>query len=92
MKLWVRVNTKHFQAYLQQAQLANSPETFQRFLREVGTPFLTCEAPSNESTDLLDVPNGSCIRLRTEDQYNAHVQSFQTKQDKSERTTSCTIV
>jgi hypothetical protein len=92
MKLWVLVNTKHFQAYLEQGHLVNSPDTFQQYLREIGTSFLTFQTPSKESTDYIEVPSGSCIRLRTEDEYKLHAHDLRTKEDKSERTTSCTIV
>lgn len=92
MNLWALVDTKHFQAYMEQSQLANSPETFQRFLREVGTHCITFQTPSKEFTDYIEVPKGSCIRLRTEDEYKLHTHELRTKEDKSERTSSCTIV
>jgi hypothetical protein len=92
MKLWVVVDTNYFQIYLEKHQFTNSPETFQRYLRDVGTHSILFQKPSEAFSDFLEVPKGSCIRLRTKDEYNAITHEFHEKKDTSRRTSSCTIV
>ena len=91
MKLWALVNPRQFQAYLEHSNLSNSPQTLQIYLSTVGTSSIRFQNPSDD--DLYrEVPPGSCIQLRTEDQYKFHASHLKPKEDKSRRTSSCTIV
>ena len=92
MKLWAIVSTDAFQVYLDHSNLPNCPATLQKYLYEIGTPSISFQAPLTKETDYIEVPQGSCIKLRTEDQYNLHASHLTPKQDKSRRTSSCTIV
>jgi hypothetical protein len=98
--MWAYVFDPDFLQFLASRNLKNSPETFQLFLKEVGTTDLKWTkqqrdqvAPSCVS-QYVRVPPGSCIRLRTPDAYARVVapQLTREKQDKSRRSSSCTIV
>ena len=88
MKLWVAFDDVVFQRYLQQTNKPNCPETFQAYLRTVGTTQISFQPTST----FVEVPLGSCIRLRTVEAYEAVKQLHTEKQDKSRRSSSCTIV
>jgi hypothetical protein len=88
MKVWVVFEDSVFQNYLYQTNKPNCPETFQTYLREIGTP----EISFQQKASYVEVPAGSCIRLRSLESYEAVKQLHIEKPDKSRRTSSCTIV
>jgi hypothetical protein len=90
MQLWALVNPRQFQAYLEQSTLSNSPQTLQIYLSTIGTSSIRFQNPSDDL--YREVPPGSCIQLRTEDQYKFHASHLIPKEDKSQRSSSCTIV
>jgi hypothetical protein len=91
MKLFVFLREDDFEIFLSLTNLPNSPETFQRFLKTVGT---TQIAFSQKNEFFFSVPPGSCVRLRTEDDYIDAIHTLlpRDKEDKSRRSSSCTIV
>ena len=91
MKTWVFLDFQLFQAYLEKDNLPNGPETLQTYLREIGTSAISFQKPSEDSS-FIEVPMGSCIKLRTEAEYTLQKKSIQPQQDKSRRTSSCNIV
>jgi hypothetical protein len=101
MKLWVLVYEEHYQRYKEYYGLEESIQSFQRFLKEIGTPSLQFNQPAMKEQSnylkYLEVPEASCIRLRKPEEYVAvlHESLFQgrhEKQDKSRRSSSCSIV
>lgn len=99
MKTWVLVYIEHFSKYLETKHLEKSTEAFQAFWKEIGTVSLTFQEPQQPDTGYIEyqpVPSGSCIRLRTEDEYRKKIKDslFPTvePQDKSRRSSSCCIV
>jgi hypothetical protein len=91
MKLFVFVRDEDFEIFLTVSNLPNSPETFQHFLKSVGTTQLRFDTPKES---FIPVPPGSCIRLRTEEDYLYAIETQlpREKKDKSERGSSCVIV
>ena len=98
--MWAYVSDPDFLLFLGTRNLKNSPEVFQLFLKEIGTTDLKWTKDQKDKTvpsclsQYVRVPPGSCIRLRTPEEY-AKVVAFQfprEKQDKSHRSSSCTIV
>jgi hypothetical protein len=91
MKLFVLFHEVDFVLFLELLNLPNCPETFQRFLKDIGTTQISFQ-PSTSS--FLEVSPGSCIRLRAEKDYVLAIAKLvpHEKQDKSRRTSSCTIV
>lgn len=91
MKLYVFLRDDDFDIFLTTTNLPNSPETFQRFLKSVGT---TQIAFSQKNEFFFSVPPGSCVRLRTEEDYIHTLTTLipREKQDKSRRSSSCCIV
>ena len=101
MKLWVLVYEEHYIKFCFQNNLTENDELFQRFLKEIGTPAIMFQEPNQkqESNYMVykEVPSGSCIRFHTPEIYarvirqNLYIDSNE-KQDKSRRTSSCSIV
>lgn len=91
MKLFVLLKDSDFQTFLQITNLPNCPETFQKFLKTVGTTQISFH---KQNDFFVSVPPGSCVRLRTEEDYEYTVLSCKPreKQDKSRRSSSCSIV
>ena len=91
MKLFVLLKDSDFQTFLQITNLPNCPETFQKFLKTVGTTQISFH---KQNDSFVAVPAGSCVRLRTEEDYKYTILNSQPreKQDKSRRSSSCCIV
>lgn len=98
---WVLVYKEHYDKYREIHQLEESVSTFQAFLKDIGTPSLVFQKPTkveeSNYVSYVQAPQGSCIRLRTSQNYAAvlHEKLFPAsneKQDKSRRSSSCTIV
>jgi hypothetical protein len=101
MILWVTVYREHYERFLEVMGLTDTKDAFKRFLSEIGTPFLSFQKPvkveDSNSVSYKEVSEGSCIRLRTAPAYTAvlHQKLFSAsheKQDKSRRSSSCSIV
>jgi hypothetical protein len=101
MIAWVLVYKEHYERFLEAKGSSPSAETFKRFLSEIGTPSLVFQPPTlTEESNYVsykEAPEGSCIRLRTSHEYTAvlHQKLFPAsheKQDKSRRSSSCSIV
>lgn len=97
--MWVLVYTEHFSKFLETKDLERSDESFQAFCKEIGTISLMFQEPHASDVAYIQyqtVPPGSCIRLRTEDEYRKTIKDIlfpvQEPQDKSRRTSSCCIV
>lgn len=98
--MWVYVSDPDFLLFLSTRNLKNSPEVFQLFLKEIGTTDVKWTKDQKEKSvsscvsQYVRVPPGTCIRLRTPDDYARVIASqFKPeKQDKSRRSSSCTIV
>ena len=93
------VYTEHFSKFLEATHLEQSDESFQRYCKQIGTISIQFQEPKQPEMAYIQyklVPPGSCIRLRTEDEYRITIrdQLFPQPdpQDKSRRTSSCTIV
>jgi hypothetical protein len=94
MKLWVLVYDEHYSKYLDTNHLEKSADSLRAFLSTIGTSHIAFQEPTN-GLRFLEPPSGSCIRLRTPEQYVkiVHETLFQSgPQDKSERSSSCVIV
>lgn len=98
---WVLVYDEHYQKYCEKICKPNDLDTFQLFIKEIGTPSLLYQTPKERkvasSVAYRQVPYSSCIRLHTPEQYEAVVHKtlypeLREKQDKSTRSSSCTIV
>lgn len=98
---WVVVYKEHYDKYRDVHQLEETVSTFQVYLKDIGTPSLVFQKPpkTEESNyvSYVQAPESSCIRLRTSQDYVAvlHEKLFPAsneKQDKSRRTSSCSIV
>lgn len=98
---WVLVYTEDYERFLEKKSISSSEESFKRFLSEIGTQSLMFQKPNkpDESAPFYykEVPEGSCIYLRTSHGYEAvlHQKLFSAsheKQDKSRRGSSCSIV
>lgn len=101
MKLFVLIYQEHYERYRELNSLGDSEQSFQRFLKEIGTPALSfSQSGMKEQSNymsFLEVPAGSCVRLRKPEEYVAvlHECLFRgrhEKQDKSRRSSSCSIV
>lgn len=99
MKTWVLVYNEHFSKFLEANHLETSDESFQAYCKQIGTISIQFQEPKQPEMGYIQyklVPSGSCIRLRTEDEYRITIrdQLFPKPepQDKSRRTNSCTIV
>lgn len=62
MQLFAFVRVSQYQDFLMKESLQDTCESFQRFLREVGTSSIRFNI--DESADYKKVPSGSCVRLR----------------------------
>jgi len=98
---WVVIYKEHYERFLKGTGLTDSDESFKQFLSEIGTPSLVFQKPTGtEESNYVSykqVPQGSCVRLRTSHGYVAvlHQKLFPAsheKQDKSRRLSSCSIV
>lgn len=101
MTLWVLVYMEHYQQYREKYSVPETEVSLQQFLKEIGTPLLVSSKPTlvEESSYMsyIEVPKGTCIRLRGANQYALLVrerlfQEAHEKQDKSRRSSSCSIV
>ncbi len=97
MKIWVLVYDEHFSKYLDTKHLETSVETFQSFLKDIGTVSIQFQEPKQPDIGYIQykrVPPGTCIRLHTEDEYRKKIYDtlFRSTMDKSRRANSCTIV
>ena len=101
MRTWVLLYEEHYSKYLASKHLEKSTETFKDYLKTIGTPRLLfgepLEKPESNYLVFLEVPEGTCIRLRTEKNYVTTVHrllypELREPQDKSRRSSSCVIV
>lgn len=99
MKSWALVYDEHFSKYLETKHLEVSDESFQSFLKEIGTISIQFQEPKQPDVGYIkykEAPPGSCIRLRTEDEYRIQIHTClfgdTNTFDKSRRTSSCVIV
>lgn len=98
--MWAYVYDPDFLQFLSARNLKNSPEVFQLFLKEIGTTDLKWSKQQKEKippscvSQYVRVPPGSCLRLRTSEEYAKVVASQfpREKQDKSRRSSSCTVM
>lgn len=98
---WVLLYEEHYEKYCEKNLLNEDLDSLQRFLKEIGTPSLHFREPKERKVATLvayrQVPYSSCIRLRTPEHYVAVVHKtlypeLREKQDKSERSNSCTLM
>jgi hypothetical protein len=98
---WVLVYDEHYQRFCERNCRPDELDTFKLFVKEIGTPSLLFQEPKERtiatSVVYRQVPSSSCIRLRTPDSYSAVVHKtlspeLREKQDKSERSNSCTLM
>ncbi len=87
--MYVLLNDNDFLEFLRLRNLPNCPESFQIFLKVVGTTQISFQI---KDTSFVQVPEGSCIRLRSQGDYDSIVMRVHDKPDKSRRSSSCTIV
>lgn len=101
MKAFVLVYQEHYEKFCELGNTSQTNESFQAFLRDIGTSSLLFRMQENQLesnyVSYREVPPGSCIRLRLPEDYVAmiHAKVFQTShepQDKSRRGSSCVIV
>jgi hypothetical protein len=101
MKAFVLVYNEHYGKFCEVHSLSDTQESFQRFLKEIGTPSVQFQSViTMEESNYMgykEVPEGTCLRLRQPHEYVAvvHEKLFQTsreKEDKSRRGSSCVIV
>ena len=101
MKLWVLVDQEHYAKYCELHAFSQTDTSFQKYLREIGTPSIQFESSRDsgfvKGVFRKEVPQGSCIRLWQTHEYIAvvHEKLFQVpheKEDKSRRSNSCSIV
>lgn len=94
MKIWALLNEEHFSKYLETKNLERSDESLQIFLNDMGTFSFFFVKPTG--SNYKELPLGSCIRLRTLDDYVQRVSvlfpEYTQIKDKSTRSSSCTIV
>jgi hypothetical protein len=98
---WALVYDEHYQRFCELNVKSDDLDTFQQFLKEIGTPSLLFQTPNERkvatSVVYKQVPYSSCIRLHTPENYAAVVHKtlypkLREKQDKSERSNSCTVM
>lgn len=96
MKTWVLVYDYHYAEYLTKNKLERTTESFQQFLKEIGTIAVFFHKPSLKSSNstYCEAPEGTCIRLRHPEKYVSviHEKLVPSSLDKSGRRSSCTIV
>ena len=63
MKLYAFVRTSTYKTFLDSKSLEDTAESFQLFLREIGTHAIAFNR--DEDGDFKAVPSGSCVRLHT---------------------------
>lgn len=61
MKLYAFVRTSAYKTFLDSKNLEDTAESFQQFLREIGTHAIAFNR--DEDGDYKAVPSGSCVRL-----------------------------
>ena len=98
---WVLVYEDHYRHYCEKNVRPHDLDSFVQFLREIGTPSLLFQTPSEQKISSFvryrQVPLSSCIRLRTPEEYmkvvnkNVYCLSME-RQDKSRRSSSCVIM
>lgn len=90
--MWAYVIDSDFLQFTITRNLPNCPETFQLYLKEVGTSDLQMKKPIRPWYE--KVPPGSCIRLRTPEEYVRVVTTMmpREKPDKSRRSSSCCVM
>jgi hypothetical protein len=91
MPVFVYLVDEDFVHYLTLRNVPNCPETFQQFLKTVGTTQISI---GSFHDSFVLVPEGSCIRLRTHESYANALASLlpPEKQDKSRRSSSCCVM
>ena len=101
MKLWALIYEEHYIKYCLISHQTENNEVFQGFLKTIGTPSLAFEKPKEplESNYMLykEVPDGTCVRLRTTQEYATVIRQklypeSNEKPDKSRRSSSCTLM
>ncbi len=101
MLAWVLVYDEHYRKYCEKKACPHDLDSFQRFLKEIGTPSLFFQPPAQRvvqsGVSYRQVPLGACIRLRLPEDYTSVVHEslypeLRDKPDKSRRSSSCTIV
>ena len=95
---YVLYHDEHYKMYLEKQGTRDTTDSFRCFLKEIGTTSLLFERPMPDHTRVYhQVPSSTCIRLRTPQDYVAVVheklvEASREKQDKSRRSSSCSIV
>ncbi len=98
---WVLVYDEHYRKYCEQSSCPHDLDSFQRFIKEIGTPSLLFQTPSQRvvqtNVSYRQVPMSSCIRLRLPEDYVAVVHAklypeLRNKEDKSRRSSSCVLM
>ena len=101
MKVWALVYDEHYLKYCITTHQEESQEIFQSFLKDIGTPCIAFQKPSQQPesnyVSYKEVPNGSCIRLYTVKEYAAVIRrklypESDERQDKSRRSSSCSLM
>ena len=101
METWVLVYDEHYRKYCDKRCCPHDLDSFQWFLRDIGTPSLSFQKPHQHivqtAVSYRQVPLGTCIRLRGPEDYTSVVHKnlypeLREKQDKSRRSSSCTIM
>ena len=98
---WVLVYDEHYRKYCEMKTRPHDLDSFQAFLKDIGTPSLLYQTPKERIVSTFvsyrQVPYSSCIRLRTSEDYVSVVHKIlypelRDTQDKSRRSSSCVIV
>ena len=101
MKLWVLVYEEHYEKFLALHQQEKTNESFQQYLKEIGTPCFFFQKPTevlqSNYIHYKEVPQGTCIRRRRSEEYVAIVHKvlypeLRQREDKSRRSSSCAIL
>ena len=89
---------EHYNRFVEQRYLSGTNikaiDLFRLFLKEIGTSSLLFTRPLPDCESVYhQVPSSTCIRLRSPEDYSITVKTLlYQKQDKPERSTSCSIV